>query len=189
MRYIETPIYSFEDILKNDTLKEKVLKKYSDINTDYDWWDFIVDDFKNNDIFEVNNVYFSGFYSQGDGAMFEGKVKDFSKFIDNPRILKLYKKDLIYIYCSFKHSGHYYHEKSYYCHFEYELYKDSNYNNSYIEKYLYNLEDKIRDYYETLCKELYKTLEDNYDYYTSEEAILETLETNDYEYDSEGNIA
>ena len=37
-----------------------------------------------------------------------------------------------------------------------------------------------------LCSWLYKTLEAEYDYMTSEAAIIETIEANEYEFDENG---
>ena len=50
------------------------------------------------------------------------------------------------------------------------------------------LEDKITDYIRGLCRKLYRYLEDEYDYLTSDESVKSTLIDNDYEFDEKGNI-
>lgn len=51
-----------------------------------------------------------------------------------------------------------------------------------------DLEDKVTEYVRGLCKDLYRNLEKEYDHLTSDESVKETLISNDYEFDEEGNI-
>jgi len=69
----EVKVYKFNEL--SDEAKQKAIENLHDLNTSYDWDQFITDDFKEkmNAIgFVVSNTYFSGFWSQGDGACFEG---------------------------------------------------------------------------------------------------------------------
>ena len=50
------------------------------------------------------------------------------------------------------------------------------------------LEDTVTEYIRGLCKDLYRSLEKEYDHLTSDEAVKETLVDNDYEFDEEGNL-
>jgi hypothetical protein len=38
------------------------------------------------------------------------------------------------------------------------------------------------------CREIYRALETEYDYLTSEEAIIETIEANEYEFTEDGEL-
>ena len=188
---IENTVYNYSDLLlaENSELKEKVLSNLSDINIDFEWYSSVYESFTEIALengFVVDKCYFSGFYSQGDGAMFEGMITDFSQYISNNLVHKLYKNDTISLEASFKHSGHYYHEKSYSYVFDYDFGKYGRFDN--IETYLGFVEDHICDKYESLCKELYTMLKYEYEYLTSESSILETIEMNGYEFDEEGNI-
>lgn len=51
------------------------------------------------------------------------------------------------------------------------------------------LEDKIADYIRGLCRKLYRYLEKDYEYQTSDEAVQKTIEEEDWKFDEEGNIA
>jgi hypothetical protein len=56
-----------------------LIERYRDINVDHDWWDSEYDYVMAQMLragFRVGNIYFSGFWSQGDGACFDGGVKD-----------------------------------------------------------------------------------------------------------------
>lgn len=50
------------------------------------------------------------------------------------------------------------------------------------------LEDAVTEYIRGLCKDLYRNLEKEYDFLTSDEAVKETLVDNDYEFDEDGDI-
>lgn len=79
--------------------RDKLLEEYRNVNVEYDWWDGLFEDFveqltevgiivdthevklMNGKTREAPNIYFSGFWSQGDGAYFEGRVSDWPKFL------------------------------------------------------------------------------------------------------------
>lgn len=204
MRTIETKVYKFEELSKE--VQEKVIEKKRHINTYHDWWDCTECTFMETmtDLgFDVDKVYFSGFWSQGDGAMFEGSVneniihrlpevlnKHKSSSIKNwNRVLKLIKDGHISFYGKFKQQGHYYHHKSYYDTLEAEFQTDYlGYHLSNIEEVLDDMVECIKDIYEDHCIALYRELEQENEHLTSDEQIIETIELNEYEFTSEGEL-
>jgi hypothetical protein len=71
MRTIETQVFTFAEL--SDSAKEYARNEYRKHNLDYDWWDCVYDDAKTiGALFglDINRIYFSGFWSQGDGAAF-----------------------------------------------------------------------------------------------------------------------
>lgn len=58
--------------------KKKLIEKFRDVNVDSSWWhDQVISDFKSDMLalgFVVQDVQFSGFWCQGDGASFRGYV-------------------------------------------------------------------------------------------------------------------
>lgn len=184
-------VYSLEDV------KQKALEKHWDINVDYDWWDCTYEDATT--IFEMigftfhdekQPLYFSGFSSQGDGACInkayyeyrKGALKAVKNYApgdtDLHQIVKafqdLQRKAFYTGTASIRHSGHYYHERSMVINVE-------------CEKGMFD-DDDFRELVSDLCHWFYKQLENEYDCLTSEEAILETLRANEYDFDEEGNI-
>lgn len=179
--------------------KENAIEKirYSNSYLDYDWYSCIVEDFKSeNEFFEVDKVYFSGFCSQGDGAMFTYTnihKKLIDKFLETTSLPK-WKKELINfarIIGNGIHSGHYYHE---YC---------AEHNIQFIEDNLYNIypnvaefldnifpdiEEFIIDTYRDMAKTLYRNLETEYNYLNSDESITEYAISNEIEFTESGNI-
>ena len=194
MRTIRTKIYKFSELSKE--AQEKAIQNLWDININYEWYEPITEGFKeSNDFFDITNTFFSGFSSQGDGAMFEysGINKDFVNTIIDSLELPNWKKEVlkncIYVSGTGKQSGHYYHEKS--C--SHNIYVESdngaqNYRNIelLIDSVDANIEEAITDKYAELAKQLYNDLEKEYDYLTTEEAIKETIEVNEYEFTREG---
>jgi hypothetical protein len=196
MRTIRIKLYKFNEL--SETAKQNAIEKFHDINTNYEWYDYIVDEFKSNkDFFDITNVYFSGFSSQGDGAMFEyeGINKDFVNTIIDSLSLPNWKKNILkhcaYVSGNGKQSGHYYHENS--CNHNIYVESDNgaqNYTNieSLIDSIAPEIEDAIIEKYKELAKDLYRNLEKEYDYLTSEEAIKETIEANEYEFTVDGKL-
>lgn len=189
---IEQNIYNHSDLLlpENSELKQKVLKNLSDINTNYDWYDSVYYDFKTNIVpdlgFKVDKIRFSGFYSQGDGAMFEGSVSDFTKFVSDTRIKRLIDNNNLDLSMEFKHVGNYSHERSYNAYLDNDILEYDSHPN--IMNYLDNLEKEIEEKYESTCKDLYRMLEKECEYLESDESIMDTIESKCYEFDSDGNI-
>lgn len=88
MRIQQTAIYTYNEL--SDTAKEKARQWYREGNLDYDWWDFLYDDFNaraqelgielhrkpvqlmNGKTRYEPEIYFSGFYHQGSGSSFSG---------------------------------------------------------------------------------------------------------------------
>lgn len=205
MRIIEQKIYNYQDLLlpENSSLKDRVISELSDINVNYDDWyqDDIFKEQCKEKGFNLETLYFSGFYSHGDGAMFEGYIKldketessILESYVKNQRLVRLIKLGLITVSCSFEQYGHYYHHKSYKYNFNVETEGNTKMIGYYynLEKLIHfnnSIESEITDTFEDLCKNIYKQLEKDYEYLTSEKAILETIETNGYEFNENGEI-
>jgi hypothetical protein len=187
-------VYNFEEL--EEKTKEKALDELRHINTEFDWWDLVEDDFK---ILckligvEVKNIYFSGFCSQGDGACFEGfyayakgscrAIRDHAptdtelhRITDE--LYQVQAKNFFRLSAQVKQRGHYLHK---YCT---EIRVDG--QNSEDK---YPAEEAIIELLRDLMEWLYRTLEKENDYLTSDEAIIETIEANEYEFTENGKRA
>jgi hypothetical protein len=187
--------YSFDEL--SEEAKKHAIEKLCDINTDYEWYDCTIDDFKDRARekgFDVDKTYFSGFWSQGDGAMFEGSV-DFHVWKPtniHPLVIKCIDNGLISLSWSVKHRGHYYHSKCRYIDFDYGNVPytwKSNYGaTGRIIDEMTKIEAQLEEDFTELCADLYRSLEEEYEYQTSEEAIIETIEANEYEFTEDGDL-
>lgn len=195
MKTIKLNLYKFAEL--SDTAKGIAVEKFRDINVEENWYETVYDDFKEKakDFgFEIDKIYFSGFSSQGDGAMFEGSIIDFTKFLDNisPHVKKIIGNKCLDLDCKFTHSGFYYHEKSVYINFtsgnipgKYTAGKGWQGN---IQTNMDILEENIQKQYESFCRDLYKALEKECDYLTSDKVIIETIEANEYDFTIDGKL-
>ena len=191
-------LYQFEEITDQE-IKDRIIEKNRDINTEYDWSDFIIEDAQEQ-LKEIGfmepEIYFSGFHSQGDGLCFDCSYIDLLKVI--PHIEKNFLKKhnitknrlkIISEYCDFliyknSYANHYSHEKTHYIDISSET---SIFKGKYlkIEQIVDYIKDCIEELRVSLCREYYKQLNDEYDYRMSDKSIEETLISNEYYFDLE----
>lgn len=175
--------------------RESMIDQYRDINTSdgIEWWDYTYDTFRERMAAQgisVREIYFSGFWSQGDGACFGGCVSDWGMF------LKAVKPDVEESVWKFAnahdlslawwHSGHYYHEYS--VSYSEELSVENPHDEE-EHPLLYDaweiingcsgpvadLYDLMAEHLRSEMRQLYSDLEEEYDYLTSDEAITKYI--------------
>lgn len=187
-------------------IPKELIDKYRDINVHHEWWDNVYSEFKDdmgNIGIDVDEMFFRGFWSQGDGACFEGNIEDWAKFL--PTIG--YKHPvLIELACgswSWKVSQRGYYSNSGSVHHDVEMENPHDCDNdeyfiNFFSPYLaendlrsmswlailktFDYEAIERDIKEALTNhmdELYERLENEYEYLTSDEAVAETIIAND----------
>lgn len=186
MRKITEKVYLFEEL--SEDAKAKAIADNYDINTDYDWYDTILFDFideceKIGISVNYEDINFSGFYSQGDGASFVGEVHNVPMFLHN---LGAYIPENIAecIYIRFvRTSFNYCHENT--CTTELEAGFDEYVETEYSE-ILEIIEKRAEQVRLDLCKKLYRDLEQMYEDLTSDEGIASTLIANEYEFYENG---
>ena len=193
VRQVMKNIYDVDDVKNDEDLKEKVLDRYREINVeDTDWYDYVVDYYieKLEKMgFEDVDIKFSGFWSQGNGASFTGSITgvDLVRLlkISVPRIILKEFDDIDLVY-TIKRHGRYFHENS--THVDYEF-EDSMETPSRIgEQYAEDMEKKLKKWMADYNQDIYRDLEKDYSVQTSDKAVFDTLEANDYEFDEDGKI-
>lgn len=187
-----------------DEQKQALIEEHRDINIYDDWWDCTYDDFKADmeaKGIHVSDIWFSGFWSQGDGASFTGYISDNKKFFEQHELMESYPwiANLMSLDGDFtlniERTGHRYaHENT----VSVEVsFTDMFYNvlihetggdlrRNVIEQWDAQLDAEyatisgpvteiIRDY----CRDLYRRLEEEYNYLTSDEAVWDAIVAND----------
>jgi hypothetical protein len=196
----EEVVYSWEDVKNNPELLEKALGENRDINIDYNWWEWVYEDWiqKLEELGYKNiDINFSGFHSQGDGASFTGNVDvlDWIKTNDEKgkykRIAKLMSNGVIDIQDDRiirDRWNNYVHENTTTFHFStnYQYGACKDYLN--IEMILTDLESDIYLHHKNLNGDIYSSLYESYDYLQSDQSVSDTLEANDYEFNINGEI-
>lgn len=191
-----TDVYKFAEL--SEDAQQTAIEKLWYINVDNDLsTEFILDDAKEIGKLmgiDITNIYYSGFSSQGDGACFEGSyqyrkgsvklVKDYAPkdtVLHNlvTRLQAVQKTNFYGLLAYVKHSGNYYHQ---YCT---NISVEHNYNNISISS---ETEDEVIEILRDFMAWIYDRLEKEYNYLTTKEAIIETIEANDYDFTEDGKI-
>ncbi len=141
--------------------------------------------------FRVEEVLYSGFWSQGDGASWKGRV-DLEKYCEANsliEIMPLIDQDAIENTASVTQSGRYVHDNT----MQVEVYSHPGYAEGVasdeVDRIASDLQDvllsEVRDY----AKEIYRKLEEAYNYYTGPEALKESAEANGWRFYQDGEFA
>lgn len=179
MRTIKTKVYQFSEL--KEEAKNKALEHYRDINTMQDDWDFpITEDWESKLLalgYFGGKVLYSGFGSQGDGACFTCEYVDLERYFKAHKIKKF--KDLLAHdeegTIKITHNARYCYatsttvEDTFYCEEADELTK------------------LIEAEREELGNKIYKELESYYFELQEDEAVIDTIEANEYEFLEDGS--
>lgn len=206
---IETAVYRLDEL--SDTAKETARAWYREGGFHYDWYDAVYEDFQRiADILGIRfktstvrlmgggtrqepRISFTGFWSQGDGASFEcyySYRKNASPEIRSyaPRDAVLHgiadalqaiqRRNFYQLRAEASHRGHYSHE---YC-MSIFVTRDS----PTWQDMTADAEEIVIEALRDLARWLYRQLEREYEYLTSDEVVDETIATNEYTFTEAG---
>lgn len=185
----------------------EILDKHRHYNIEHiEWWDAVYAEFKENMDkigIDVHRMYFSGFWSQGDGACFYGQVSSWADFLGSLGYTCSALITLAEHAWNFRvtHQGHYYHENCtlFSCDMvspddydddvlgdfvdENSPYKTEIQNAAFVailKGYDYSaLYKEFEEAFKDHMRDLYSKLEAEYEGLTSDESVLEALDAND----------
>lgn len=190
MKTIETKVYEFDEL--SDDAKEKAREWYREGALDYEWWDGVFESAKTAGAclgITVDNIYFSGFSSQGDGACFVGTYAyrkgwraalraEFGEATLEPleaigQSLQDAQKRVFYRgTADVRKTSHYYeHENT----VRIECDPDDG-----------ELADALTDTLRDFMRWIYRELEKEYDWLNSDEQVDEAIEANEYTFTADG---
>ncbi len=213
MRQITVNLYRFDEL--SSQAQEKALRELWDINVNYNWWEDTIDNWDaelEKQGFTNPKIYFSGFYSQGDGACFDCDGFDYDAILnsfvsefDSEDMLALCSDDTAMLKCFRNHRDTFINllsdscetliqaNSTRYCHEHTRslvLYRNFDRNRfKRIHRIVENLTEWLEEKRKELCRKIYRELETEYEYLTSDEAIRETIKANDYEFYEDGKLA
>lgn len=206
---IEITVYRLDEL--SEAAKEKARSWYREGGFDYDWYDAVYEDFQR--IAEILGlgpktrpvrlmgggirhdpcIWFRGFYSQGDGACFEAflshrkrapqRIREYApKDTELHRIADalqaIQRRNFYQLRADISHRGHYYHE---YC-MAISVTRDSPTSQDMTEDAEEIIVEAMRD----LARWLYRQLEREHDYLSSDEVVDETIAANEYTFTEAG---
>lgn len=205
-------LYEFDELPED--IRKKVVDRLGSINVDYGWWEFVYDDFfrlaKTFGVkVNLKKTFFTGFYHQSQGSSYTAHV-DTGKLIQciKDRAWKEYAPDLEFNFpeitsailrirkliinnvidfggCVRPTNR----ETAIYTDFDttkYTVCKCQNPVN--VEKAIEQTEELVSVVCEELNHFLFRSLRDEFDYLTSEEAIVETIRANQYYFTKKGKL-
>ena len=196
MRTEALHIYKYEEL--SDGAKANARAWFRNSDSDNFWAECAIDDAKEVAAlmgWEIDKVYYSGFWSQGDGACFEGimrynkgcakLVKAYTNDAELNRIAKawqsLQRRNFYALEASVKHRGHYYHEMC--TVFDCE---DTRSNYGWMQNP--EAEDDIKEIARDFMRWIYRQLKTEYEYSVSDEVVAENIIANGYEFTEDGEI-
>lgn len=201
-----TTVYTFVEL--EEDVKEKVLDRYREWNAGDEWWFENMTDmsepaeeytFKaqaNDAGIHMSRFYFSGFYNQGDGAGFDGSV-DYEEYIRANKLgnkyrcllrhverdgggLSLRSDDRWGFSMRVEDADHFF-----------DAYDDTARawaSSDKAEEQVAELVDEIQQHAIELASDFYQQLEREYEYLTSDEQVIESLDANEILFTEDGNI-
>ena len=207
MRTIETVVYKYDEL--SESAQQKAREWYLEDGLDYSWWDFSYEDFARvAEILGVDlsqkpiplmngkyryepEIYFNGFYHQGSGSSFvgtyryaKGAVAKIKKYAPQDEELHRIAQGLQDV-----QRRHFYRltaditsPRDHYTRVEVED-SENRYRN------IGDAEDDVRGLMNDFNDWMFKRLQDEYEYLTSDEAVEESIIANEYEFDAGGNWA
>lgn len=206
---IETTVYRLDEL--SDTAKDKARAWYRDGGFDYGWYDAVYEDFQR--IAEIlgirlktstvrlmgggsrqePRIWFRGFWSQGDGACFEGyytyrkhspsEIRSYAPLDTTlhgiaDALQAVQRRNFFQLRAEVSHHGRYSHE---YC-MAISVERDS----PTWQDMTADAEEIVIEALRDLARWLYCQLEREYDYLTSDEVIDETITANEYTFTEAG---
>ena len=197
MRTETINIYTFDEL--SVAAKEKALETYRDWNVDgFDWWDCVYDDAKHIAALmgmDIKDIWFSGFWSQGDGASFTGRyghrpgsVKAVMAYAPQDTELHEIAKDLqavqrenfYQLYASVETRGSYSHSGTMQVTVERE--------SPTYQPPTSDAEERIRDPLCRLADWIYGRLEEEHEYQTSDDSVADSFRANEMEFTEGGSF-
>jgi len=184
---------------------DNLIGKYRDVYVEHsDWYEHTYDEFKERMEaigVRVDEIYFSGFWSQGDGACFIGKINNWGKYLEHlgytdPILADCAEENWTY---QLTHRDRYYHEYSVDHSHDIHL-PDNPYDEeddplrhaawgAVMNQFdLLGLEQEILEDLRDHMRDLYKKLEQEHDHLTSDEVVTEWLEANEIDPDELTNL-
>jgi len=205
MRVIEKEIFKYEEL--DDRAKDKAKDWYRQfVFNDSCDWEFLFDgavqaaeilgiDIDTRRGSREHAIYFSGFWSQGDGACFEGsyryakgatkKIREYApqdkelhRIADELQTIQ--RRNFYKLYATIRPRGHYNHSGCMSVSVEHE---DDPYRD------IGDAEDDITQLMRDFADWIYDQLEKEYEYQCSDNAVEESIIANEYEFDGDGRRA
>ena len=168
---IKTEVYQFSEL--SEKAKENAIEKLYDINIEFDWWDSVYEDAENIGLkitsFDTDRGSYCTLENKDGWSFVADKIlSEHGKKCESYQLSKEFLKNRDSLVCKYK--------------------GDNENSVSYENEYDFDNEcDELEgEFKKALQEEYLSILRCQYEYLTSKEAIIETIEANKYEFTKEG---
>lgn len=209
----EKTTFTFDE--SDDHAKDRVRQEQAESMGSYDWAESVVEDFREKAKaagFDVEKEYWSGFWSQGDGASFTGRFyfrcadaeglldKEYSDrwvVIKAGAILSGFPPPELTIEGRITQGGRYCHEYTMGCELDmlwgFPESENSHEITEQLDEFcqdfpLSRLEETVSEAARDLARDFYESLEKEYEYQLSDENLSELAAANEWLFDEDGNM-
>ena len=194
MRQAVIEVYQFSEL--SESAKEKAREWYRQGAFDYPWWEFVYESAKDAAKLmgiDIEDIFFSGFWSQGDGACFvgsyqyrKGAAADIRKEFPTDTGLQRIAEDLqdaqrrafYSLEASIRHRGR--HSHAYSMAIEVQRADDKEMSD--------DLEDAIASALRDFADWIYQRLEEEFDWLNADEQVDDAIIANGYEFTEDGEV-
>lgn len=161
----EYEVYEFKELSKE--AKEKALERFQDINVDYDWWEHIYDDANAIGLklegFDLYRREISGELTESIGRVIANIFANHGETCGTYEIAKRYEKKLI----------------------PFTVLESMEIEDMDNED---EMEELTKEFRKELLQKYLSILQNEYEYLTSEETVVEAIEANEYEFTKDGKL-
>lgn len=185
MKALEDPRW----LALSEKRRNELLEEHRDVNVDYGWWSAVYVPFHERMQefgFHVEDIFFSGFWCQGDGASFNGRVDDWAKFLTTlgrPELVAAIRHDDL-PNLVVRTRGHYSHSGTMQLDEALELAAPEDFESLQLAAWevlteygmvLVNMSDSMLKFLRGEADDLYRKLEEEHDYQTDDEQVAAWL--------------
>lgn len=171
MRTIAVNIFKFNEL--NEKAKQNAIRNLSDINVDYNWWEFIYEDAENIGLKIMSFDLDRNRHAKGEFILNAPEVAQ-NILSNHGKECETYKTAESFLEVWQPIFNAYMDEES------------EKYESSESEDEMQELED---DFFNSLLEDYSIILQNACDYLQSDESIIDTIEANDYEFTEDGEMA
>jgi len=170
MKTIEINVYSFDEL--SEEAKQKAIENLWDINLDYEWWQFIYDDAANSGLkissFDLDrNRHAKGVFTLSACEVAQNILNNHGETCETYKTAENFLNDFNPVF------------------FDYMNEDSENYESYDLEQTMLDLED---DFLKSLLEDYSIMLQNECEYLGSEQAIIETIQANEYHFTESGKL-
>ena len=162
MKTIEIQLFKFSEL--SEDAQKKAIEKLSDINVDYDWWEVICEDAENIGLkiteFDLYRMSIDGNFNLSAAEVAHNIMNELGVMCETYKTAETFLNEFNPVFAEYMET-----EEG--------------------EDKLIDLES---DFLNSLLEDYRIMLQKDFDYLTSEEAIIETIEANDYDFTANGEL-